>query len=447
MSIRKIFAEGFKSLGERTELDLNQLTILAGQNSSGKSSIMQSLLLLKQTFDAAYDPGPLLINGPNVVFSQADQMFSSALGRPRLSSFSLGVGTLAGEEIATVETAFKQERDAPTPLRIEKCIWTSNGHRVELRAKMTSEELERIVAIPDDVLRQFTDLLGRALRDRKGATKEPGPFDLSFTVERNRAFLTVTPTISGTAIPFLGSPVRPGLIENHIRGVLHVPALRGNPRRTYPVSAVEQEFPGQFQDYVASIIAHWQRTQKATLNQLGADLRDLGLTWKVRAQQITDTEVEIRVGRLSTSQRGGSRDLVGIADVGFGLSQSLPVLVALLVASPGQLVYLEQPEIHLHPRAQLALVEPIRRAIQRRVQVVLETHSDLLLLGIQRAIAAGELPPDEVGLRWFNRDDCGMTHITSATFDQHGALGDVGIDFSEVSLKAIRDYLEAAAER
>jgi hypothetical protein len=69
----------------------------------------------------------------------------------------------------------------------------------------------------------------------------------------------------------------------------------------------------------------------------------------------------------------------------------------------------------------------------------------LLLLGVQRAIAEGKLNPSKVGLRWFSRDECGMTHITSAGFDEHGALGDVGIDFAEVSLKAIRDYLEAAA--
>ena len=51
--------------------------------------------------------------------------------------------------------------------------------------------------------------------------------------------------------------------------------------------------------------------------------------------------------------------MVSIADVGFGVSQVLPVLVALIVAKPGQLVYLEQPELHLHPRAQVALAQEL----------------------------------------------------------------------------------------
>src|SRR5580693_6921657 len=74
--ITRIAVEGFKSIGRRQEIAIAPLTILAGANSSGKSSIMQPLLMLKQTLDAAYDPGPLKIDGPNVTFTSADQFLS-----------------------------------------------------------------------------------------------------------------------------------------------------------------------------------------------------------------------------------------------------------------------------------------------------------------------------------------------------------------------------------
>ena len=61
--ITKIAVKGFKSIAEECEIDIRPLTILAGANSSGKSSIMQPLLMLKQTLEAPYDPGPLLIDG------------------------------------------------------------------------------------------------------------------------------------------------------------------------------------------------------------------------------------------------------------------------------------------------------------------------------------------------------------------------------------------------
>ena len=69
--ITKIAVKGFKSIAEGCEIDIRPLTILAGANSSGKSSIMQPLLMLKQTLEAAYDPGPLKIDGPNVHFTAA----------------------------------------------------------------------------------------------------------------------------------------------------------------------------------------------------------------------------------------------------------------------------------------------------------------------------------------------------------------------------------------
>lgn len=66
---------GFKSIAEPQSIALRPLTLLAGANSSGKSSMMQALLLLKQTLEVSYDPGALLLNGPNVRFTSADQIF------------------------------------------------------------------------------------------------------------------------------------------------------------------------------------------------------------------------------------------------------------------------------------------------------------------------------------------------------------------------------------
>ena len=78
--ITKIAVSGFKSLAEECAIDIRPLTILAGANSSGKSSIMQPLLMLKQTLEVGYDPGPLLLEGPNIQFTSADQFLSKFSG-------------------------------------------------------------------------------------------------------------------------------------------------------------------------------------------------------------------------------------------------------------------------------------------------------------------------------------------------------------------------------
>jgi len=67
--ITEITVGGFKSIATKQTIEVRPLTILAGANSSGKTSFLQPLLLLKQTLEAPYDPGPLLLDGPNVKFT------------------------------------------------------------------------------------------------------------------------------------------------------------------------------------------------------------------------------------------------------------------------------------------------------------------------------------------------------------------------------------------
>src|SRR5437879_10248018 len=90
LAIAKIHVAGFKSISQEQSIQIAPLTILAGANSSGKSSMMQPLLLLKQTLEAAYDPGPLLLNGPNVKFTSADQLLSRVGHQPRSAAFHVG---------------------------------------------------------------------------------------------------------------------------------------------------------------------------------------------------------------------------------------------------------------------------------------------------------------------------------------------------------------------
>src|SRR5712691_1121420 len=82
--ITRITVSGFKSISQEQSIEIRPLTILAGANSSGKSSMMQPLLLLKQTLEETYDPGALLLYGPNVKFMSVDQLLSR-MGRGKTS--------------------------------------------------------------------------------------------------------------------------------------------------------------------------------------------------------------------------------------------------------------------------------------------------------------------------------------------------------------------------
>jgi len=106
---------GFKSLGKPARVELRPLTLLAGANSSGKSSMMQPLLLLKQTLEAPYEADPLVLNGDHVAFTSLGQLLSRGKRRDSLASeFRLGFGPpmLVGDE---GEASLAPPRPARTP--------------------------------------------------------------------------------------------------------------------------------------------------------------------------------------------------------------------------------------------------------------------------------------------------------------------------------------------
>jgi len=418
--ITELSVAGYKSIRAEQTIAIAPLTILAGANSSGKSSMIQPLLLLKQTLEANYDPGPLLLSGANVRFTEAKQLFYR---RGNVFQIALKTGLHSSLQLQFTRTA------KSGGLQVTQSTYSSSHiPTYTLTPNMTRAELKELVDI----------IVPEQRREALSKLTSSSSSEWEHRVERDRCFLELYP---GLRI-LLSSPKSE--FSEIIESIIHIPGLRGNPERTYPVSAVGGMFPGTFEHYTASLIDHWGETDNDRLRQLGDQLAQLGLTWKVEAKRIGDTQVELRVGRTRTPQKGGDKDMVSVADVGFGVSQTLPVLVALLTAQPGQFVYLEQPEIHLHPRAQVAMAAILAAAAKRGVRVVIETHSALLLLAVQTLIAEGELSPEQVKLHWFQRNDAGETTITTADLDDTGAFGDLPIDFADVSLGAEQRYLDIA---
>ena len=425
--ITKITVAGYKSISQEQSIEIKPLTILAGANSSGKSSMMQPLLLLKQTLEASYDPGALRLDGPNVRFTSTDQFLSHVGKGKRVNDFHVGID-LEDDSNCTV---FFHRRLNRT-LEVRRMSLVDGFGKFDLRPGMSNEEILS-ENLPWHVKALLVGLVNPEKKDRK------------WTVEQDRCFLKLVLKQGEVLSTTVNVPTQ-GLDE-HLRELIHLPGLRGNPERTYLVAAAGSNFAGTFENYTASVIAKWQADRnKRKLEQLGQDLKSLGLTWKVLANALNDTQVELQVGRLPQPSKAGKSDMVSIADVGVGVSQTLPVLVALHAAKPGQLVYIEQPEIHLHPRAQTAMAQILANAAKRGVRVVVETHSSLLILGIQTLVAEGEISPELVKLHWFERRN-GRTEIASRDLDETGAFGDWPEDFADVALEAQSRYLDAAESR
>lgn len=419
-TLKAISVAGYKSLVNKQRIEIRPLTVLAGANSGGKSSIMQPILLLKQTLDSPYDPGSLLLNGANVRLTSAEQLLS-----------------IKAEAHIAKEFSIELEIDSR---KVELCFHHTANKGLDILRNIISENDEVTIIKKEMNLVHLKNELKNSKTHWPSFIFDKG--DLQ--VVRERFFLCIEMLMNEDPRQVRLPILNPGeSFDEIISKLIHVPGLRGNPERDYKTTAVGDTFPGTFEVYVASVIKHWQTNNDYRLAQLGKDLESLGLTWKVEAKQRDETQVELKVGRLPHNL-GDAQDLVSIADVGFGVSQTLPVLVALLVAKPGQLVYIEQPEIHLHPTAQRALAKILAEAAKRKVIVIVETHSALLLQGIQTMVAEDSLSPNLVKLHWFQRDHEGITTVISADLDDTGAFGDWPEDFDDVQLSSENQYLSAA---
>jgi len=427
--IKNITVQGFKSIQDKQSIEIRPLTILAGANSSGKSSIMQPLLLLKQTLEVQGDPGALLLDGPNVRFTSSDQILSKTTPSSRESIFSIYLESTDGSSLG-----------------LQYC--EEKGQGFDLCGMNYTFEEEKLHLKPGMDDKEIFAVLPKRFREITKIFHKEGEKELLWQVRRDRCFLTLEPKKTSLVdfLPIMGLTITNSFVPL-IQSVIHLPGLRGNPRRTYPKTASGPHFPGVFDVYTASIINNWQEKLKHNLVTLSQSLENLGLSWKVSAKSVDATQVELRVGRTSHSKQGGAHDMVSIADVGFGISQSLPVLVALIVARPGQMVYIEQPEIHLHPKAQRRLAHLLCEAAKRNVILVIETHSALLLREIQTLVASSQMPQDKVILHWFQRDERGATCVMPADLDENGAYGNWPEDFDATELEAEQAYLDAVEQR
>lgn len=432
MLIEQIQVKGYKSLVDAT-LHVRPLTLLAGTNSSGKSSIMQPLLLIKQTMEAPYQPaGALLLDGAHVQAETAGELVSK-VSENKFGGFLLSINGVEVHDEGSVDLDFQNEYKVVNNdfiLLKQKLRDKADNSEISLEPGMSLVDLYNQLRLASTV----GDSNSSKMASVGQLNHSSGFFELS-RVNAQKATITLKFTHA---------------LEITLGSIMHIPALRILPRRTYLATTFQYQIKGTFDVYAAGTISQWQQQgNTVALTQLNDYLQRLGLTDTVTAKVKNANEIELSVSRLPAGTKAKARkaDMVNIADVGIGVSQVLPILVALIAAQEGQIVYVEQPELHLHPRAQVAMAELLAEAANRGVRVIVETHSSLLLLTVQTLIAEDKIKPTDVALHWFARDAKGATRVTYVQPDEDGAYGDWPEDFGDVELKAQDAYLTAVGLR
>lgn len=360
---------------EHQSLELRALTLLSGLNSTGKSSVLQSLLLLRQSYQ--------------------QELLSK-------------IGLALNGELVNIGTA----QDAVCERAKEDYL----GFKI------------------------VSDTLGEGL------------WHFSYDIDRKDAdLLPLIPNV----------PVSEKIYESSLFGknFHYLQAERLGPRPFYDISDYQVKRLGQLGtrgEYTAHFLAtkqdeeipnkkltHPMAKSNTLSSQVEGWMREVSPGTRIKINSNSD------MGLMGLQYFYGDSNPRRATNVGFGISYTLPIIVAVLASQPGALILIENPEAHLHPKGQAKMGELFALAASCGIQVVIETHSDHVLNGIRLAIHGGKISPNDVQLHYFlnqEKEGQAVTEVISPRIDRNGRIDKWPDGFFDEWEKSLDVLLEPAEE-
>ncbi len=346
---------------ELLKLPLGGLTLLSGSNASGKSSVLQALVLLHQTMKDHEWSTRLLLNGSELQLGTVTDVVDKVTGRNRF-----GIGVVDDESV--VNWMFEVESRADADMSAQIAFLAIDG--------VQHGEPEALhFLLPIDSTPEAKDLANRLRRLCFLTAERVGPREL-YPLEDPKSTLAVGPRgESAMSLLHWGR-------EERVVDKLVLPGAV--PKRLHQVEMRMREFfPG----------------------------------CAIKLQQVPGAN-GVTLGLQTSGTTGFHRPI----HVGFGLTQVLPVVVAALSAQPADLLLIENPEVHLHPAGQALMGRFLACVASAGIQVILETHSDHVLNGVRRAVKANVVQSDDVCVHFFRDRELEGDQVISPAIDSEGNL-------------------------
>lgn len=423
--MESVTVRNFRCFRDEQTVRMAPLTLLVGENSTGKTSF---LALLRALWDVAFrEVAPDFREAPYDLGSFGDIVHDrGSAGGHVADSFEAGFeyqkSAMDGEDVCFqrvhFQTVFKERLGVPFPVGRSvtgKSAWVKTHIEEDGSATVsfgTSEkEWERLLDPTFPFLRDIDEVVGlfnlvafSALVFEDG---RPVP-DKSIPGDDLQPIFDLLDPTAPPRYAYAGAPVR------------------SYPKRTYDPIRPSRDPEGEYiPTYLANMFRRhteeW-KTLKSNLEKFG---KQSGLFDEIAINFFGDTAgvpFQLHIGKQGEKSKGTTRNLI---DVGYGVSQSLPLITELFNPEPVPLFLLQQPEVHLHPRAQAALGTLFCSIASRERQIVVETHSDYILDRILMDIRDEKtsLGPDDVSILFFESNDLDVT-IHSLRLDDRATILD-----------------------
>lgn len=444
----------FKAWKDTGPIRLAPLTVIFGANSAGKSSLGHLLLALQQTAQST-DRRRALHLGDSTTPIDLGTFADCLHGHDLQSKLEFELGwELAGRlNVLDPLTSRRYEGDnmrLDVHLAVGKAGQPEVARMQYLLRQEASDALD--VTLERDTQRklklasQHYDF--KMADGRKWPLEEPEKFyrlsDVSVARFKNAGFMADFALAT----------------ESMLASLSYLGPLRKPPERIYQWSGDTPSSVGQSGEYaIAAILAAQAEGRKVNRGPkkathefmpfIAAWLKDLGVIQDFSVRPVAKGRKEYEV-LVRTHARAPE---VKITDVGFGVSQVLPALVQAFYCPRDSTVWMEQPEIHLHPQVQSALADVFISAIQsreggraRHVQLIVESHSEHFLNRLQRRVAEGEVRPEEVAV-YFCRNTRSGTELEPLRLNMFGEIENWPINFFGDEMEDIAARTKAAMQR
>ena len=391
--------ENFKGFSYENTIQIRPITLLYGPNSYGKSSMLQSLLLLNQTVNEGkdYRDVSLLPNGPMVNLGQFKDFLNK---NAKNKEIKIKVGLPANHYFDNEKEDKIQEPSILTKLyfslyyaledekitlsRVEisaKCIdYQDPDNPVQKgKEKIYTLKLKHSGQKDDiyDVIKESDNILGTGS---------------DITESRKISFFKWEEFISGK--PF-------EKLERIIENIVYVSSYRIKPERYYIPENNRREYVGKSGEYTAEILGYDTEAQDKEVQIKVNEWLDKIAKYKLSLKK------DKNVNSVNLNDEKTNIENINLLDLGSGIAQVLPIITQAF-KSNGEMILIEEPEIHLHPKAQAELGGMFADAAKEKNNTfIIETHSENLLLRLEKLIRHGELSKDDVSVIYVDKNENG----------------------------------------
>ena len=393
--LKKLRIKNFKAWKDTGEISMTPITLFFGANSSGKSSIGQFLMLLKQTVESS-DRKAVLFHGDDnsavQLGSYKDMVHNGDKGKPIEFEY---------------EWTLDRNLDVINPITKDKY----SGNELSFHATVMLDKIEAPIVdnfhytLSNSGKSNFKISISK--QKKNGRSKYSAEAEQYNLQKSHGRFWGLS-----SPVHFYGFPAdinqkyqNAGFmldleyqIKKLFSSLYYLGPLRNKAERLYNWTGYAPEDVGHSgQNVVATLLATKEKNinfargerHKSLEEIIALELKKMNLIDDFKIETVSEKkQYEVKV------MTPGIKKMVDLPDVGFGISQVLPVLVQCFCAPPQSIILMEQPEIHLHPSAQSTLADVMIDAIDSRedgkhknLQLIIETHSEHFLRRLQRRIA------------------------------------------------------------